>query len=650
MGKQYLRRPPGEAIDDILARPPLNDGELARRLRGVEKAGARRAIVERIEQGDVPPDDFDLLAAAMLHVGIGAEADRLEGLALDTSMPRPARWIAVSLLISAAAPARAERILNRLTASDRLRLMLQPAAEAARNVQAAPELDTVIADSISCAAPEDRDEAVGYLEEIRRGAGTPAVLAYRELIRREPPLPVLQVVLEAVVDDGGKQAAAELAILRDTVKNPPVRQAIQRALLRLGTRAIDPSRRSERSLVARGEGFLGSCDGQGAFLVAGCFENPDGTRSFASVCVRAGGDIRNAFIVPASTADERDSLLDGMRIEGFGGIAPISLAGAASLVLEALARTRASGRPIPDDAQTAALLFERAWSPAHRMDPLPAPAASVTPQKAKSLLKLPMYQCWFFDRGDLAAGGVELTSFRRGPQKAEWARDALEKLGRSEVRTRLIAMLEHMASWHALRGESELASLCAAAAHEAEQEIFHGALPRAMLERSLEALAHDETEGRIGNPSVRGRLRLEFFQEIEAPKGHDLATLDFCEAAYVALDGALSLLPASRRPRDGDTATAAFRLAVLFAAEVFSANRRPLVQLLELMEEALHAITRLDRGDCGSAVRAALNGLGAFVEQVCGRCPVACLHKPRSDMAEAFFSAEHPAKAAVARE
>jgi hypothetical protein len=380
--------------------------------------------------------------------------------------------------------------------------------------------------------------------------------------------------------------------------------------------------------------------------VAGYFENPDGTSSFASLCVRVGADLRNAFTVPAITDAERVSLIEGMCLGGISDVAPIDLAGAAEIVFEGLDRTRAAGLPVPADATAAIALFERARDPARLAALSIPPAAPPTLAEARSLLDLPVYQSWFFDRGDLAAAGVDMAGASSGKPKAAWLRRALERLAASEARPRLAAMLRHMAAWHALRDEVDKAALCSAAEAEALARFAEGALPRAMLERSIKtwkALEREAAEKGLGDRAVRGRLRLDFFPAIQSPKGRDLAILDFCEVAYLALDTWLSLLPVNQRPRDRDMAAAAFALARLFAGAAFATVQRSFGGLPQAMEEELHAATRVDRGSARTAIRGVLRELGAFVGQVCSGCPVACLNKPKADMTEAFFSPRHPA-------
>ena len=42
-----------------------------------------------------------------------------------------------------------------------------------------------------------------------------------------------------------------------------------------------------------------------------------------------------------------------------------------------------------------------------------------------------------------------------------------------------------------------------------------------------------------------------------------------------------------------------------------------------------------------------LSDLDTFVEQICGRCPVACLERPAAQVADAFHAPEHPAQIGV---
>src|SRR5262249_39633527 len=162
-------------------------------------------------------------------------------------------------------------------------LTLQQAAEAVADVLTEPTAGDVVAEALATLPRELRGEAMAYLEEVRRRAGTPAVLAYRELLHRDGLDDLRRPVLAAIVQEGRAEAAAELVQLRDEAPNAAARQELQRAILRLRTRAIEAPAEAP---AVKGRAHVGICDGQGAFVLLGCFENADGTTSIADLCIR----------------------------------------------------------------------------------------------------------------------------------------------------------------------------------------------------------------------------------------------------------------------------------------------------------------------------------------------------------------------------
>src|SRR5262249_1265731 len=149
----------------------------------------------------------------------------------------------------------------------------------------------------------------------------------------------------------------------------------------------------------------------------------------------------------------------------------------------------------------------------------------VTTLEARALLAVPFYKSWFFDAGDLAGAGVQpLTTGRSRKHRSGWVDGALTALERSEVAPRLVAMLAHMARWHALRGEQRWAEICAASRAEVERSFRTSAVARAMVERSAEVLraTPEHRTAIVGDPEARGRIRLELFVDIDHPKGRDL--------------------------------------------------------------------------------------------------------------------------------
>ena len=421
----------------------------------------------------------------------------------------------------------------------------------------------------------------------------------------------------------------------------------------------------------KGQAHLGICDGQGAFIVLGCFENKDGSTSIADLCIRASAEVRDGFAAAAMDPREVRTLFERMRESGLGDLAPLSLAEAAEIVFAGVERTRGAGLSVPQDARAAVLLFERAL--VTMGDPKRVPAVTIgdpqrvpqTPQvvmgdaqkttedaprpargpvtlaEARALLALPCYGSWFFDAGDLASAGVVL------PRRAtrSWTEGALAQLEASEVLPRLAAMLPHMARWHALRGEAERAAICTSACAELKKSFRKSAVPRVMLERSIEKLrAHAAAKvGVVGDPEARQRIRMELFLDVNDPKGRDLAALDLTEAALFALTDAIEALPGSRRPREDDLLQAAGAVATLFVRWVLARRQRAPDALVGDMEKALSPVTALSPAERSALVAKVLPAMATFVAEVCEHCPIACLTHPKADAAEAFFAEGHPA-------
>jgi hypothetical protein len=644
MARQAKGASTRDVVADLLNRPPLNDGELGRRLRGVNRVDARREIVDRLFFGSPSRDEFEMLSAALLKIGVEGQEARLERIVADVRRARAQRWTALSLIFTVSMEL-ANRILLDLAPDESLRLMLQPAAEAVSEVMEDPAAAGSIADALAAMHPEMRAEAIAYLEEVRRSAGTPAVLAYREVLRRAGLDDIRNLALEAIVAEGGAEAASELVDLRNAAKDAGARQAIQRALLRVGTRAIEAA---PASPAVPGKAYMGICDGQGAFIVLGCFENSDGTTTIADLCVRADADVRDGFVAPALDEASVAELFAKMGESGLGDLAPLSLAEAAAIVFAGVERTRRADLPLPEDTRPALLLFERARGSATKPPRAPAPPAErgpVTLAEARALLALPFYESWFFDAGDFRGAGVSLPTGRRRKPREDWIEGALARLEASEVAPRLAAMLDHMARWHALRGELDRAATGAASAAEVRRSFPTCAVPRVMLERSVEVLRAQEggRTGVVGDPAVRDRIRLELFQDVSDPKGRDLAVLDFTEAALAALDSAFEALPGSRRPRESDLLRAAHALATTFVRWVLSRRRARPEALLGDLTKSLGELTGLDAEERAGVVSVVLPALVTFVGEVCERCPVACLTRPKATLTDTFFAPEHPA-------
>ena len=318
--------------------------------------------------------------------------------------------------------------------------------------------------------------------------------------------------------------------------------------------------------------------------------------------------------------------------------APIEVAAAVAVAAEE--RTRALGLPLPEDCGAVLSIFRRAAAardlPHHGLEPDPRSGLG----EYRQLLAHPAYQYWFFDRGDLAGAGVLLP--RDGLDlPAGWMSDAARGLARTDVPRRLEAMCEHMALWHALRREQDLARLCLAGARATADCFAESPLVEAMLERSIPLSAQMQPPpGRRSDPALRVHLKHMFFGQVCHPTGRDLARLDLAEAAFPVVEGVLNLLPGARRPR------LETQYAIAFAVSEVAADltRFESDELLEAT--AMRAITGasdLSADEAERIVSRLLLGVMRFIEEVCADCPVACLVRLDEEMTAAFFSPDHPA-------
>lgn len=480
---------------------------------------------------------------------------------------------------------------------------------------------------------------------------------YRLLLRlRNGPLSEAQVPLlvHAFTCLGqGAEGDALAAILRDSA-DPHRRAAALQVLARVDPGSLEPElltlhaamlEAAERERAApsaaseTGLGFLGSCDGQGTFLVVGATENrEDGSFNVAQVCVRAGGTLCDGFLSPrCSRAELRERMAEITRCTGIEFV-PVALGTAASIASAAQV-----GGDLSEDARAAIALFARVEGRDEEHDG-EAPRVEASLETIRCLLsRAPYEHSWFFDRGDLEGNGLALPG--PGDRLDDWVAGAAPRLARPAVRQRLAAMARHMARWHRLGGEPRSAALCESAAREVERCCAESALLRAMLERSVVPAEGEARVAEAGHDPVllRQHLKRVFFAAVSEPTGRDLARLDFTEAAFRALEEACLAIPSERRPREDHRVAAAFAIGRAFADFLLTGAQGPIDQVIDPIERALHEICHLDRGECRRAVERVLPLLGAFIESHCARCPVACLDRVDAKLPEAFFAAAHPA-------
>jgi len=632
--------PTPTVLEALFAHPPVSHAELERRLAPADAARARQLLVARLRGGLVSEQDRAVFIAVFGALGAGEVRSALRTLVLDAALPAATRGHALTIL--ADEPAQLEALLRELPPEEIAPLAEHWLADLLGAIQADPRQGEGLAGALEASPPELRGVLLEQIEAQRARVGTSAAAAYGRALLRDALAALRPRLLELLVLEASPEGIALLEQLR---RQAPVGlgRELQRAALLARTRRLDP-----REQASSGRALVGSCDGQGAFIVVGCFENLDGTLTLADLCVRAAGDIRDGFVLPRRGPQELSELLAEIT-DGTGlAFAAAPLPQVAALIAGAAARTHAAGCTLPPEARPAVTLFER-WAPP---EPEPAPEAGLVRELApaerpslesvRELLRRPEYdRSWFFDRGDL--DGVELPLPAHAAALPAWVRAAAQRLERPPLRSRLVAMAGHMARWHAWRGEAAEASLCAALARVTEQAFGASPLVTAMLERSIVPAGEEPlADASVDRAMLRQHLKGLFFQHVCSPKGRDLARLDFTEAALTFLDEALLGLPGERRPREADRTTAAYAIGRVFADFLIAGARWPIERVIEEMTRALTDFCHLDADESQRVVATVLPALGGYIDQHCAGCPIACLDRPSEDVADAFFSPHHP--------
>ncbi len=632
-------------LEELFTHPPVSRAELEQRLAPARIGEARRFLVERLARGDIEENEGDLLVSIFHILGIGRESQALLDVVAAPEQHRHIRAYALTVLLHAD-PAYSEKLREVVSERDLLSLAAQPMCQFLCQIEGSPDEADQLALTLESAPDDLRLPLFEHLDEFRKQSGVPAAVAYEGVLRR-PLLKELRApILKALSAEGGRDAIALIEALRSESSDPQTQRLLQGALLRLRTRALDGQTRPLGKTCAH----ISSCDGQSAFFVLCERENPDGTHTLALLCIRAAGDVRDGYVATRQPASQVLTLLSRFQNDAGTEFVCVSLEQAAPLIHMAVERARATAdgdvAPPPEGALPALRFFER-------VEPLPLPPVSrarrPTLTSLRALLRRPPYKrSWFIDPSDLEASGVRPPPSEQ--PSAGWFTAATRRLAQNRaLMQRVAAMARHMANWHQLRDEPAPAGLCLAAAEATEQDPEGSALLRVLLERlflptGTRPIEADELqEDPLGEPSRRQYIKSRFFLDVAAPKGRDLALLDFTEAALLALERALETVPGDARPREDVVQEAAHDIARLFRDFVLLTRQSSPSLLGDRMAEIIAASGHLPAEECRRLSLMILAALVSFVDEVCGDCPVRCLSRPRAAVAAEFFSPMHPA-------
>lgn len=654
----------------------------------------RRFLVEKLRGKELGEVEGGLIISIFRVVGLGEAAEPLIELVCDRAAQRRARAYALtSLLHKDEGGALGERLRRSVPEGELLLLAAQPVFDVLVSVESDPAAAEEVAAALAGLEPAMQPALFAQLEQLRRQVGTPAVIAYGEVLQRgsvSHPA-VRKELIGALIEEGGADAAELLSSLRDREQDQAARRELQGALLRLRTRSLEGQAQSLGEYSAQ----LSSCDGQGAFFLLGSRKNPDGRVTLALLCVRAAADLRDGYVLTAQPPEQQDKLLRAFATEAGTRFAKIPLPAAAALLKEATARTLALGMPLPADALPALRFFER-FEPVAATLPAPAPRTRLTPAALRKILGRAEYRVsWFFDDADLQASGLaeDRMPALESPRSALWgaALKALADGGGAGLARRVVAMARHMSLYHALRDERDEAGLLAAAADATEQDFARSPLCRVLLERFLdpgagtelraasesgphedplgiEGPAREDDDADMGSgltrelaaelgddipdlfkavtnrPARRQHLKARFFTGVEEPRGRDLLLLDLTEAVTLGLQRALSLLPGDVRPRDEQQEQAAFAMAADLRRFLLDRRRSDVKALAGRLAEELVTTCFLPSELASALALSVLLTATRFVDEVCGRCPVRCIDQPARSVGDAYFAPGHPAR------
>lgn len=624
-------------LDELFAHPPVSRAELEGRLAPASAIEVRRILLDRVVRGRLREAESDLVVSAFHIVGLGRDAEALIDVVADPRRERHVRACALAVLL-AADPTHSERLRTLVPPDDLLSLVAEPLCQFIFHAEADPDEGEPLLSALESVPAEMLPSLFQQLDERRRQGGVPAAVAY-ERVLRQPSLAALHpAILTALTSEGGQDAVELIEELRSQASDPAARRALQGVLMRMATRSMEGRTR----LPGVASAFVSSCDGQSTFFIMGDRQNLDGTHTLALLCVSAQSGIRDGHIATRQQPSGGDSLLERFAAEAGTEFARITMEQAAALV----ELYRGRGADLPAESLPALRFFGRVEAAA-----LPVIAKARRPSLAmlRSLVqKRPYEQSWFIDRADLASVSAQAPA-RRQPSVAWFTKTTAALAQRQALIDRLVAMAQHMAIWHQLRGEAAFAGLCLSAAESTRTAPAQSPLLRVLLERSFDEVRTPDAatiagEPVLGDPLRRQYIKSRFFVQLEEPRGRDLALLDFAEAALLAAERALDSLPGDARPREDELQEAAFAMATLFRDYVLP---KPSAAAASTLSDRMAAVLMdVCRQDGESARRIALSVLSAlvsFIDEVCGPCATACLHRPRANVSPEFFAPTHPA-------
>jgi hypothetical protein len=447
-----------QLVAALLGSLPANMTELRSRLASCESSLVRNALLKTIAGGDYSTEESSLLASAFGVPGIGDCKAAVKELLANPVATKYAKCSMMDAIVQAEGSDFLMMILQEFPQKQMLELMGDHFADALERLVASEEEGPDgIVELLESAPASEQQSAFKSIDAIRQQVGVFAADLYAKGVCHKSLEPLHEGMVAAIVEEGGEHGVQLLTQLRDTTRDPARRRSMQKALLRLGTAAAEPQAKVGES--QKGAVYVGSCDGQGAYVILGLHQRHKASSStLVDLCIRASEDIRDGFTAPRQREAALREALETFGSKDSVGFVRIPWAEAARLVVEAVARTKDAGKEVPADARSAVRIFERvAATEGVGLVPVEEGGVDVpavpSVDAVRRLLDLPLYDYWFFDTGDLRGVGM-LPSPGFGSSTSRWVEQACERLNTPAMQRKLVGMAQHMALWHRYNGDA----------------------------------------------------------------------------------------------------------------------------------------------------------------------------------------------------
>jgi len=631
-----------EIVEGLLRHEPINLSDLKSRIKGVDKERLAKALADRLLQPDIHPMDCRTLSIVVMQVGVGRELERFVDAVTCTDLPGWVRAQAQGIVILLA-PDQVAKVEERMTPEIRRGIIEASLQELILAIEDEPARGENLVAILETISPDVLQPAWEHMELMRVEAGARAALIYRQPLLRESLKSLHPAMLEKVCSEGGTEASILLTELKKSAKDEDQQRLLQGMLLRVRTAGIAP----KKSLMqVKGEAYVSSCDGQGAFVLFGrCRRRGSTSTTTADLCIRAAGEVRDGFVVKRHSESDFREMMEQVSPNRSLDFVRISLPDAAALVEEAMARTRSMGCSLAPEVTAAVQHFEDARELAVLLNvPEERSDEDISLESFRDLLEEDIYEYWFLDEGDLRAARI------RGPsttkEKVSWLVDSAGRLAKTAYRDRVLAMARHMALWHSWNGEPEMAELFAAALSQMESDFANCSLIHAILEKSIiyrnPSLPVASEYRELGNKRQRQAIKELLFHGVNSPTGSDLALLDFTELVVEVFDKIVFVLPGERRPTNDSFFCIGYAIAKACLHEPWDEAK----EMESAIVKAITSASNLTIQEAGLLAPTIRQSLVRFFSDCCEHCPVGCLDRLDSKQTKAFFSPSHPAEEA----